>query len=96
MINIIYIYPNTNFINNEINICRIIDEYIKETIVIYGVKKYNKIEIYITNTLTGIDKLLKKVNNIEDIVSFIKSNENEILNIKNLEYVEKYILNKKN
>lgn len=96
MINIIYIYPNIDFINNEINICRIIDENIKETIVIYGVKKGTKIEIYLTNTLTGIDKLLNEVKNIEDIVSFIKSNENEIRILENLEYVEKYILNKKN
>ena len=30
MINIIYIYPNIKFINKEINICRIIDNKIKE------------------------------------------------------------------
>ncbi|MGL5756330.1 MAG: hypothetical protein ACRCYC_13455, partial [Paraclostridium sp.] len=53
MINIIYIYPNIKFINNEINICRIVDNKIKETLVIFGIKEDNNLNIYITNTMTG-------------------------------------------
>lgn len=95
MINIIYIYPNTQFINNEINICRIIDNKYKETLVIYGIKENNKLKIHIINTFTGDTKLIKKANNINDIVTFIKNNEHEIKLLENLEYVEKYILNKR-
>lgn len=94
MINIIYIYPNTKFINNEINICRIIDNKDKETIVVYGIRKNNELKIYIINTFTGDNKLVKRANNVNTIIKFIESNEYEIKALENLEYVEKYILNK--
>jgi hypothetical protein len=94
MINIIYIYPNTEFINNEINICRIIDNKDKETIVVYGIRKNNELKIYITNTFTGDNKLVKRANNANTIIKFIESNEYEIKDLESLEYVEKYILNK--
>ena len=94
MINIIYIYPNTEFINNEINICRIIDNKGKETIVVYGIRKNNELKIYITNTFTGDNKLVKRANDVNTIIKFIESNEYEIKALENLEYVEKYILNK--
>lgn len=94
MINIIYIYPNTEFINNEINICRIIDNKDKETIVVYGIRKNNELKVYITNTFTGDNKLVKRANNVNSIIKFIESNEGEIKDLENLEYVEKYILNK--
>jgi len=94
MINIIYIYPNTEFINNEINICRIIDNKDKETIVVYGIRKNNELKIYITNTFTGDNKLVKRANDVNTIIKFIESNEYEIKALENLEYVEKYILNK--
>lgn len=94
MINIVYIYPNTEFINKEINICRIIDDKDKETIVVYGIKESNKVKIYITNTFTGDNKLVKKANNVNDMIRFIETNEHEIKTLESLEYVEKYILNK--
>lgn len=94
MINIIYIYPNTDFINNEINICRIIDNKDKETIVLYGVRKNNELKIYITNTFTGDNKLVKRVNDVNKIIEFIEVNKVEIKGLENLEHVEKYILNK--
>ncbi|GAA0702457.1 hypothetical protein GCM10008904_09060 [Paraclostridium ghonii] len=94
MINIIYIYPNTDFINNEINICRIIDNKDKETIVVYGVRKNNELKIYITNTFTGDNKLVKRVKDVNKIIEFIEVNKDEIKGLENLEHVEKYILNK--
>ena len=94
MINIIYIYPNAEFINNEINIIRIIDNKFKETLIIYGIKENNQLKIYITNTFTGDNKLIKKTNNVNDIVRFIETNEHEIKILESLEYMEKYILNK--
>ena len=94
MINIIYIYPNTEFINDEINICRIIDEKIKESLVIYGVKDNKKLKTYITNTMTGDNKLIKEIDNLNEFKENILSNESEIKNLKDLVEIEKYILNK--
>ncbi|MEG1410021.1 MAG: hypothetical protein RSD36_09280 [Terrisporobacter sp.] len=94
MINIIYIYPNIKFINNEINICRIVDNKIKETLIIFGVKEDNNLNIYITNTMTGDNIFITKENDIDKIIHFILSNEVEIKKLEDLEKVEKYILNK--
>ena len=93
MINIIYIYPNTNFINNEINILRIVDEKIKESLVIFGIKEDNNLNIYITNTMTGDNKLVKIFDDINEFVEIIKSKESEIKALKDLMEIEKYILN---
>lgn len=94
MINIIYIYPNTDFINGEINICRIIDEKIKETLVIYGIKNNKNLKIYITNTMTGDNKLIKEIDNLNEVKESILSNEIKIKSLKDLVGIEKYILNK--
>lgn len=93
MINIIYIYPNTNFINNEINILRIVDEKIKESLIIFGIKEDNNLNIYITNTMTGDNKLVKIFDDINEFVEIIKSKESEIKALKDLMEIEKYILN---
>lgn len=95
MINLVYLYPQYNFLGNEVNICRIIDDEIKETLVIYGINKKDNIEIYITNTYTGETKLVKKINLINEIDLFIDSLIKEEINIKSendLFSVEKYIL----
>lgn len=94
MINIIYIYPNTDFINDEINICRIIDEKIKESLVVYGIRNNKNLKIYITNTMTGDNKLIKEINNLNEFKENILSNEAKIKVLKDLVEIEKYILNK--
>ncbi|MGL5641379.1 MAG: hypothetical protein ACRDDM_03870 [Paraclostridium sp.] len=94
MINIVYIYPNIDFINNEINICRIIDNKIKETLVIFGIKEDNNLNIYITNTMTGDNIFVIKENDLNKINNFILSKEDEIKKLEDLEKIEKYILNK--
>lgn len=94
MINIIYIYPNTDFINDEINICRIIDEKIKESLVVYGIRNNKNLKIYITNTMTGDNKLIKKIDNLNEFKENILSNEAKIKDLKDLVEIEKYILNK--
>lgn len=94
MINIIYIYPNTDFINDEINICRIIDEKIKESLVVYGIRNNKNLKIYITNTMTGDYKLIKEIDNLNEFKENILSNEAKIKGLKDLVEIEKYILNK--
>lgn len=95
MISLIYLYPQYSFLGNEINICRIIDSKIKETIIIYGVDKKCSIDIYITNTYTGENKLINKISSIDSMDLFIKMLRDKEYNIKNekdLFSVEKYIL----
>lgn len=94
MINIIYIYPNTDFINDEINIWRIIDEKIKESLVVYGIRNNKNLKIYITNTMTGDNKLIKEIDNLKEFKESILSNEAKIKGLKDLVEIEKYILNK--
>lgn len=94
MINIIYIYPNTDFINDEINICRIIDEKIKESLVVYGIRNNKNLKIYITNTMTGDNKLIKEIDKLNEFKENILSNEAKIKGLKDLVEIEKYILNK--
>ena len=97
MIRLIYLYPQCGFLGNETNICRIIDDKIKETIVIYGIDKKHSIEIYITNTYTGENMLIYKIDSINEIELFIeklKYEENNIKNQEDLFSIEKYILKK--
>ncbi|MGL5506941.1 MAG: hypothetical protein ACRDB0_03460 [Paraclostridium sp.] len=95
MIDIIYLYPQYKFLGNEINIIRIIDNEIKETITIYAIDKKKSIDIYMSNTSTGENILINKISSIEEIDLLIKRLINEESNIKNEKYlssVEKYIL----
>lgn len=97
MIKLIYLYPQWGFLGDEINISRIIDDKIEETIIIYGIDKKQFIEIYMTNTYTGENKLINKVYSIDEIELFIQKLQYEEDNIKNqndLFSVEKYILKK--
>lgn len=95
MIDLIYLYPQWNFLGNEINICRIIDNKMKETLIIYGIDKVKYLEIYMTNTYTGENKIIDRLNSINEIELFIQKIQDKINNIKNqndLICAEKYIL----
>ncbi|MEG2246752.1 MAG: hypothetical protein RSC84_04820 [Peptostreptococcaceae bacterium] len=94
-INVLYIYPKIININKEINLLRIIDKNVKETIIIYSEKLDNIYKIKITNTLHG------KVENICDVYSLekldicmnkFKALEKDIISMKDLNCIEKYIL----
>ena len=83
MIKLIYLYPQWGFLGNEINISRIIDDKIEETIIIYGIDKKQFIEIYMTNTYTGENKLINKVYSIDEVELLIQKLQYEEDNIKN-------------
>lgn len=95
-ISIIYIYPNIIEINNEINLFRIVDKNIRETLVFYAKNENYRYKIYVTNTMTGDNLNVCNIDNLENIDIFInkiKSNEDNIIGNKNLEKIEKYISN---
>jgi hypothetical protein len=94
-INIIYIYPEIIEINKEINLFRIIDNNIKETIVIYTIKENDGYKIFMINTMSGETNEICNVNNIDELgilINKFKMLEKEIIAINDLENIEKYIL----
>ncbi len=94
-INIIYIYPKIIEINKEINLFRIIDNNIKETIVIYTIKEKDSYNVFMINTMSGETNEICNVNNIDELgilINKFKMLEKEIIAINDLQKIEKYIL----
>ena len=94
-INLVYIYPKIREINNEIHLLRIIDQKLKESLVLYCIKEDNVYKISSINTMVGEVKYLINYNDENDLrklVNNIKSKEKNIKELNNLEKIEKYIL----
>ena len=94
-INLIYIYPETIEINNEINLLRIVDKKFKEILVFYCIEEKNIYKVYVINTITGqvmhlIDYNGK--NSLDNLIDNIKIIETDIKNLQGLDKIEKYIL----
>ena len=93
--NLVYIYPKIIEINNEIHLLRIIDQKLKESLVLYCIKEDNVYKISSINTMVGEVKYLINYNDENDLrklVNNIKSKEKNIKELNNLEKIEKYIL----
>ena len=94
-INLINIYPQLLEINNEINLLRIVDKKVKESLVFYCIKNENTYRVYMLNTMTGEEVNIKNYsekNNLKNIVESIKLVEIDINKLETLEEVENYIL----
>ena len=94
-INIIYIYPEIIEINKEINLFRIIDNNIKETIVIYAMREKDNYNVFMINTMSGETNKICNVNDIDKLdilINEFKMLEKEIIAIDDLQKIEKYIL----
>ena len=93
-INLVYIYPKTIEINNEMNLLRIVDKVEKESLVIYYTKENEKYKIYMINTSTGENTYIVSYDekNIDNFISIIKNTEIDIKSLENLKNIEKYIL----
>ena len=87
-INLVYIYPKIIDINNEIHLLRIIDQKLKESLVLYCIKEDNVYKISSINTMVGEVKYLINYNDENDLrklVNNIKSKEKNIKELNNLE-----------
>lgn len=94
-INLINIYPQLVEINNEMNLLRIVDKKIKESLVIYYNRNENIYKVYMLNTMTGKEIHIKDCNGEDKLINLIeniKSIKNEINKLETLEKVENYIL----
>lgn len=82
-------------INKEINLFRIVDNNIKETLVIYGQKVQRDFKLLMINTMSGEIQNLGLINEleIEKYITKVKAKENEFTTLKDLNEIEKYILN---
>ena len=94
-INLLYLYPETIEINNEMNLLRIVDREQKESLVFYYVRENEIYKIYMINTLTGENTYLiscEEENNINKFIDTIKNADINIKRLNNLNDIEKYIL----
>lgn len=95
-IEIFFVYPIMGIVNKESNLFRIVDNDLKETLVIYLMEEQNQYNIYMTNTMTGnIEKIftakdLDEVNKFNDLFIIKKDN---FTKGKGLDEIERYILN---
>ena len=94
-INLLYLYPETIEINNEMNLLRIVDREQKESLVFYYVRENEIYKIYMINTFTGENTYLiscEEENNINKFIDTIKNADINIKSLNNLNDIEKYIL----
>ena len=94
-INVLYIYPKIIEVNKEINLFRIVDKNIKESIIVFAVNTNDKYEISLTNTLHGKVIQIYEVNNLNEIdllIEEFKNVEEDFLILNDLSKIEKYIL----
>lgn len=94
-INVLYIYPKIIEVNKEINLFRIIDKNLKETVIVYCERLENEYKIWITNTMHGQIQEVSAVSNLRELdlwMNKFKTLEKNITSIENLSDVEKYIL----
>jgi hypothetical protein len=94
-INLLYLYPETIEINNEMNLLRIVDREQKESLVFYYVRENEIYKIYMINTLTGENTDLisyEGKNNINKFIHTINNVDMDLKSLNNLNDIEKYIL----
>lgn len=95
-IEIFFVYPFMKIVNKESNLFRIVDNNLKESLVIYLIEEKNQYNIYLINTMTGIINKIFKCNNLDEVDKFndifISKKEN-LIKGEGLDKIEKYILN---
>ena len=95
-IEIFFVYPFMKIVNKESNLFRIVDNNLKETLVIYLMEEKNQYNIYMINTMTGAINKIFTCNNLDEIDKFndlfISKKEN-LIKGEGLDKIEKYILN---
>ncbi|MBC6696279.1 hypothetical protein H9L25_05795 [Terrisporobacter mayombei] len=90
-----FVYPMMDIVNGESSLFRIVDNDLKETLVIYLIMKNNKYSINMINTMTGeISKILiaNDLQEVDKINRILMDNKEKIIKEKDLYSVETYIL----
>lgn len=95
-IEMFFVYPIMGIVNKESNLFRIVDNNLKETLIIYLMEEKNQYNIYMINTMTGnIYKIFtgKDLDEIDKFNDLFISNKVNIIKGKDLDEIEGYILN---
>lgn len=95
-IEIFFVYPMMKIVNGESNLFRIVDNELKETLVIYLIKEKDKYNINMIKTITGETNNIFIANNLLEVYnlnSILNNNKDKIMNGKDLYSAEQYILN---
>ncbi len=95
-IEIFFVYPMMGIVNKESNLLRIVDNDLKESLVIYLMEENNQYNVYMMNTMTGIMSKLttsQDLAEIDNLNDFLMSNKESIMKGEDLESIESYILN---
>lgn len=95
-IEIFFVYPMMGIVNKESNLLRIVDNDLKESLVIYLMEENNQYNVYMMNTMTGIMSKLttsQDLDEIDNLNDFLMSNKESIMKGEDLESIESYILN---
>lgn len=95
-IEIFFVYLMMGIVNKESNLLRIVDNDLKESLVIYLMEENNQYNVYMMNTMTGIMSKLttsQDLDEIDNLNDFLMSNKESIMKGEDLESIESYILN---
>lgn len=90
-----FVYPMMDIVNGESSLFRIVDNNLKETLVIYLIMENTKYSINMINTMTGkISKILivNDLQEVDKINRILMDNKEKIIKEKDLYSVETYIL----
>ncbi len=95
-IEMFFVYQIMGIVNKESNLFRIVDNNLKETLIIYLMEEENKYNIYTINTMTGNRYKIftgKDLDEIDKFNDLFISNKVNIIKGKNLDEIEECILN---
>ena len=98
-VEIFFVYPIMGIVNKESNLFRIVDNNLKESLVVYLMEEKNQYNIYLMNTMTGSMNKIFTAKDLEEVDKFNNifiQNKEHIIKRKDLENMERYILKIRN
>ena len=94
-VEIFFVYPIMGIVNKESNLFRIVDNDLKESLVVYLMEEKDQYNIYLMNTMTGSMNKIFTAKDLEEVDKFNNifiKNKEHIIKRKDLENMERYIL----
>ena len=94
-VEIFFVYPIMGIVNKESNLFRIVDNDLKESLVVYLMEEKNQYNIYLMNTMTGSMNKIFTAKDLEEVDKFNNiciKNKEHIIKRKDLENMKRYIL----
>lgn len=96
---IFFVYPIMGIVNKESNLFRIVDNDLKESLVVYLMERKKQYNIYLMNTMTGSMNKIFTANDLDEVDKFNNvfiKHKNNMIKRKDLGDIERYILKIRN